>query len=352
MKAAVMEGIREPLVVRDVPDPRPPDNGVVVRVEANGICRSDWHLWTGDWTWLGLTVALPHVLGHEFCGVIDEVGRDVGRWKKGDRVLVPFSMGDGTCEWCRGGHQNVCDTIMTPGFATWGGYARRAAVPFAEVNLVELPARVGFVEAASMGCRYMTSFHGIVDQARVGAGEWVAVHGCGGVGLSAVQIATALGANVIAVDVSDEKLAFAKELGAVATVNASDGQAPAAIVELTKGGAHVSVDALGIAATCRSSIMSLRKRGRHLQIGLTSAAEKGEIPIPIDLLVLKEASIIGSLGMQAPRFGAMLHMVETGKLAPGKLVHRTITLEDAGAVLASMDRFATVGVTVIDRYDA
>jgi D-arabinose 1-dehydrogenase-like Zn-dependent alcohol dehydrogenase len=345
-----MEAIRQPLVVRDVPDPTPPPHGVVVRVEANGICRSDWHLWSGDWSWFGIAVALPHVLGHEFCGVIEAVGPEVTRWKKGDRVLVPFSQGEGTCEWCRSGHHNVCDTILAPGVVSWGGYGRLAAVSYADVNLVPLPERIGFVEAASMGCRYMTSFHGVVDQAKVAAGEWVAVHGCGGVGLSAVQIATALGASVIAVDVADEKLAFAKELGAVATVNATATDPVGAIVDITKGGAHVSVDALGIATTCRNSINSLRKRGRHLQIGLTSSAEKGEIPIPIDLLVLKEASIVGSLGMQAPRFTAMLQMVESGKLAPGKLVQRTIPLEEAGTVLASMDRFATVGVTVIDRF--
>jgi alcohol dehydrogenase len=350
MKAAVMEGIREPLVVRDVPDPTLPANGVVLRVEANGICRSDWHLWTGDWSWFGLQVVVPHVLGHEFCGVVEEVGRDVTRWAKGDRVLVPFSMGDGTCEWCRTGHHNICDALLTPGVVSWGGYARRAAVPFADVNLVALPPAVGFVDAASMGCRYMTSFHGVVDQARVEAGEWVAVHGCGGVGLSAVQIATALGANVVAVDVAEEKLAVAKELGAVATVNAAGTDAAAAVVEVTKGGAHVSIDALGIGATCRNSINSLRKRGRHLQIGLTSAEDKGEVALPIDVIVLKEVTIIGSLGMQAPRFGAMLRMVESGKLAPGKLVHKRIPLEEAGDVLASMDRFATVGVTVIDRY--
>jgi len=263
---------------------------------------------------------------------------------------VPFSMGDGTCEWCRSGHHNICDALLTPGVVSWGGYARRAAVPFADVNLVALPAAVGFVEAASMGCRYMTSFHGVVDQARVEAGEWVAVHGCGGVGLSAVQIATALGANVVAVDVAEEKLAVAKELGAVATVNAAATDAAAAVVDVTKGGAHVSIDALGIRTTCRNSIHSLRKRGRHLQIGLTSSEDKGEVALPIDVIVLKEVTIIGSLGMQAPRFGAMLRMVESGKLAPGKLVHRKIPLEDAGDVLASMDRFATVGVTVIDRY--
>src|SRR5581483_4364598 len=208
MKAAVMEGVREPLVVRDVPDPEPPSHGVVLRVEANGICRSDWHLWMGDWSWFGLRVPLPHVLGHEFCGVVEEVGRDVVRWRAGERVLVPFSAGEGTCEWCRSGYQNLCDTLLTPGVVSWGGYARRAAVPFADVNLVRLPESVDFVEGASMGCRYMTAFHAIVDQAGVRAGEWVAVHGCGGVGLSAIQIATALGANVVAVDVSDEKLAF------------------------------------------------------------------------------------------------------------------------------------------------
>jgi alcohol dehydrogenase len=350
MRAAVMEAIRQPLVVREVPDPTPPPNGVVVRVEANGICRTDWHLWQGDWSWLGLGLSFPHVLGHEFCGVVDEVGPEVTRWKKGDRVLVPFSMGDGTCEWCRSGHHNVCDSILTPGVVSWGGYGRRAPVPYADVNLVPLPESIDFVQAASMGCRYMTSFHGVVDQAQVRAGEWVAVHGCGGVGLSAIQIATALGANAIAVDVSDQKLAFAKELGAVATVNAGKGDPAAAILELTQGGAHVSIDALGIATTCRNSINSLRKRGRHLQIGLTTQAEKGEISVPIDLIVMKEATIVGSLGMQSPRFGAMLKMVENGKLAPGKLVHKTIPLEEAGRVLASMDTFATVGVNVIDRY--
>jgi D-arabinose 1-dehydrogenase-like Zn-dependent alcohol dehydrogenase len=178
----------------------------------------------------------------------------------------------------------------------------------------------------------------------------MAVHGCGGVGLSAVQIGAALGANVIAVDVSKDKLEMAKAQGAVATIDASADDPAMAIFGLTGGGAHVSIDALGIAATCRNSINCLRKRGRHLQIGLTSAAEQGEIPVPIDLIVLKEVSIIGSLGMQAPRYTPMLQMVEAGRLNPGALVQRRIGLEDASSVIESMDEYGTVGVTVIDRY--
>lgn len=350
MRAAVMEGLRKPLVVREMPDPPLPPNGAMVRVEANGICRTDWHLWTGDWSWVGIALPMPHVLGHEFCGVVEEVGPQVQRVKKGDRVLVPFSSGEGTCEWCRSGHHNICDTLLTPGVAYWGGYGRYSAVPFADVNLVTIPESVGFVEAASMGCRYMTAFHGIVDQAEVRPGEWVAVHGCGGVGLSSVQIATALGASVIAVDVDERKLAIAREQGAVAAINAAKEDPASAIAQLTGGGAHVSIDALGIATTCRNSIMSLRKRGRHLQIGLTSAAEKGEIAIPIDIMVLKEIAFICTLGMQAPRYPAMLRMVETGQLKPGKLVHERIPLEKVAGVLDAMETFGNVGVTVIDKY--
>jgi D-arabinose 1-dehydrogenase-like Zn-dependent alcohol dehydrogenase len=345
-----MEGVRKPIVVKDVPQPPLPPNGAMVRVEANGICRTDWHLWTGDWSWLGIALPMPHVLGHEFCGVVEEVGPEVRQVQKGDRVLVPFSSGEGTCEFCRTGHHNVCDTPLVPGVAYWGGYGRYSGVPYADVNLVEIPESVGFVEAASMGCRYMTAFHAVVDQAQVRPGEWVAVHGCGGVGLSATQIASALGANVIAVDVDDRKLGIAREQGAVATVNAAKDDPATAILQLTSGGAQVSIDALGIAATCRNSIMSLRKRGRHLQIGLTSAAEKGEIAIPIDIMVLKEVQFICSLGMPAPRYPDMLRMVESGRLAPGKLVHDRISLDKVGSVLEAMEGFGTLGVVVIDRY--
>jgi D-arabinose 1-dehydrogenase-like Zn-dependent alcohol dehydrogenase len=299
---------------------------------------------------MGVVLPLPHVVGHEFCGVIEEVGPEVTRWKKGDRVIVPFSQGEGTCESCRTGHQNVCDTPLVPGVAYWGGFGRLVGVPYADVNLVALPESIPFVDAASMGCRYMTAFHAVVDQGQARPGDWVAVHGCGGVGLSAVQIAAAMGAQVIAVDVDDRKLEAAKAEGAVATVNAAKDNPVGAIMGLTGGGAHVSLDALGIAATCRNSVMCVRKRGRHVQVGLTSAAEKGEISLPIDIMVMKEVQVIGSLGMQAPRFPHMLQMVQQKRLHPGRLVHATIGLEQVSGVVESMDKYATLGVTVINQY--
>ncbi|MGH6934169.1 MAG: zinc-dependent alcohol dehydrogenase family protein [Dongiaceae bacterium] len=350
MRAAVMEGVRKPLVVRELPDPRIKPHGALIRVEANGVCRSDWHGWVGDWDWLGLRFEFPHVLGHEFCGVVEEAGREVRNFTKGDRVIVPFSQGEGTCRMCRTGHSNVCDHAVNPGFSYWGGFGRYSAIPNADVNLVRMPESLSFVDGAGLGCRFMTSFHALTTQAKVNAGDWVAVHGCGGIGLSAVQIATALGANVIAVDIDDKKLEVARKQGAVATVSARGNDPAGVIKEMTKGGADLSVDALGIAATCRNSINSLRKRGRHLQVGMTSGAERGEIPVPIDVIANEELELIGSQGMPAQEYGAMLAMVETGKLKPGTLVSRTLTLEEAGDVLASMENFATIGIPVINRY--
>ena len=350
MRAAVITELARPLEVREMPDPACPRNGVVVRVEANGICRTDWHLWKGDWTWMGVRLELPWIVGHEFCGVIEEVGPEVSRWHVGDRVLVPFSQGEGTCEWCRAGQHNLCNTPLVPGVAYGGGFGRLVGVPYADVNLVPLPEAIPFVDAASLGCRYMTAFHAVVDQGRVRPGETVAVHGCGGVGLSAVQVAAAMGAEVIAVDVDDAKLTAARNEGARHTINAAAEDPVRAIMALTGGGAHVSIDALGIAATCRNSVGCLRKRGRHVQVGLTSEAERGEIALPIDIMVMKEIEVRGSFGLQAPRFPALLGMVATGRLHPGRLVHRTIGLEDVSAVLASMDSYGTLGVTVIAQY--
>lgn len=346
MKAAVLEAFRAPLVVREVPDPAPAPDGAVIRVEANGICRSDWHAWAGHWP---DAFPLPHVLGHEMCGVVEATGPDVVRYRPGDRVVVPFSGGDGTCAWCRRDAANLCEHPVVPGFRSWGGFARYVAIDHADVNLVALPPTVSFVAGAGMGCRFMTAFHGLTERARLRAGEWVVVYGCGGVGLSAVKIAAALGASVIGVDIGADKLALAEALGAVAVIDAGKVDDPAAAVrEITGGGAQVAVDALGIAATCRTAIQSLDKRGRHLQIGMTDGG--GDLPVPVDLIIEREITLVGSKGMPPAHYDAMLRLVAAGRLDPGRLVSRTVTLEEAGEVLAAMDRYATLGFTVIDRY--
>jgi D-arabinose 1-dehydrogenase-like Zn-dependent alcohol dehydrogenase len=231
-----------------------------------------------------------------------------------------------------------------------GGYARYAVLSHADFNCAPLPDKIDFVEASSMGCRYVTAFHGILDQGQVRADETVVVYGCGGVGLSAIQIATALGARVIAVDLDDRKLELAKQAGAAEVINGKKTDPVKAVMDLTRGGADVSVDALGIAATCRNAVLSLRKRGRHVQIGLTTQGEKGEVALPIDQIVFKEIQFTGSLAIQSFRYPALLSMIERGRLAPRKLVTETIPLEKAFGVLDQMSKFENVGISVIDQF--
>ena len=351
MKAAVVEQVGEPLVIHsDWPDPQCEATDVVLRVEANGMCLTDYHVWQGGWPWVGIQPSAPFVLGHEYCGVIEEVGAAVHGFERGDRVVAPVNHSCGVCEQCRDGHQSACLDVHFPMFHYSGGHGQYAKVSRADVNLVRLPESISFVDAASMGCRFATSWHGLVDQARVTAGEWVAVFGCGGVGLAAVHIARALGANVIAVSRTQSKLDLAKELGAIATVKADEDGLVDRVTELTGGGAHVTVDALGDEQTAIPALFSLRSRGRHLRLGTSSKEQGGHIQVPVDLIVFKELEIIGSLGMPAARYPSMLRMVESGQIQPGKLVRGTIRLEEVGDVLAGMTTSSSPGMHVITQW--
>lgn len=343
MLACYFDAFRAPPRLETLPDPAPPADGVVVRVLATGVCRSDWHGWMGH----DPDIRLPHVPGHELAGVVEAVGPEVRRWRRGDRVTVPFVCGCGGCHECRTGNHQVCEDQFQPGFTHWGSFARFVAIHRADVNLVALPDPLDFTTAASLGCRYATSFRAVVDQGRAGPGEWVAVHGCGGVGLAAVQIAAALGARVVAVDIAEDKLALARSLGAAAVL---DGRAvpdvAAAVADLTGGGAHLSLDALGHPKTCFDSVSCLRRRGRHVQVGLLLDAHAAP-PIPMARVIARELELRGSHGMAAHRYEAMLAMIAAGTLAPQELVGRTIPLAEAPGALTSMDRFQGTGVTVI-----
>lgn len=346
MRAAVYDNFREPLSIRNVPDPTPEKDGVVIRVKATGLCLSDWHGWMGH----DPDITPPHVPGHELAGVIEAVGSDVVKWKVGDRVTLPFVCGCGACPQCISGNHQVCDKQFQPGFTHWGSFAEYVAVHYADVNLVRLPDELDFDTAASLGCRFVTSFRAVIAQGKVSAGQWVAVHGCGGVGLSAIMIANALGASVVAIDISDEKLGLARSLGAVATINTTKNpNVIGNVTDITKGGADVSIDALGNPTTCFNSIANLRKRGKHIQVGLM-AGEHRHTALPMDKVIANELEILGSHGIQAYQYPNILEMIRTGKLHPEKLIGKTIGLEDSLDALVNMDSFPGAGVTIINRF--
>jgi len=353
MRAAVYKEQAEPLEIETVDRPECGPDEAIVRTEASGICRSDWHVWQGDWSWLGVVPMEGQIFGHEPAGEVIEVGEEVENVNEGEKVTVPFNMSDGTCPHCRAGHSNICDNLVPLGFMpnAQGAWAEEFKVINADQNAVPLPDGVEPMDVAGLGCRFATSFHGINHRADVQPGDWVAVHGCGGIGLSAVQIADAAGANVIAVDLDDEKLDFAEDLGAVDSVNAAEADNVSGEVQMiANGGCDVSVDALGIETTCRNSIDSLAKRGKHLQLGLTTQEEEGEIPIPIDVMVNTEQEFIGSIGMQPNRFDEIFRMMETGKLDPSRIIGDTVSLDEVPETLASMSDFDTTGFPVINEF--
>lgn len=350
MRAVVIEEIRAHPEVREVPAPDAPDGGVVVSVEATGLCRSDWHAWAGH-----EDIAWPHVPGHELAGIIQAVGAGVERWRPGDRVTAPFVCGCGRCRWCRQGEPQVCPHQEQPGFTHWGSFAEQVVLHAADANLVAIPDGVSSQAAASLGCRFATAYRGLVGRARISRGETLAVIGAGGVGLSAVMIGRALGAEVIAVDRSQSALDLARGLGAAHTILAPQGPGtpgqdegvPARVSELTDGGADVAVDAVGSEQTCADSIHSLRRQGRHVQIGLLPAVS-GHPRVPMDRVIAWELDVLGSHGMAAGAYPEMLAMIADGRLDPERLIARTIGLDQAAAALPLMDRAPQAGMTMID----
>ncbi|KIU03034.1 alcohol dehydrogenase catalytic domain-containing protein [Frigoribacterium sp. MEB024] len=324
----------------DLAVPVPPAHGVVVRVAATGVCRSDWHAWKGH----DDSVRLPHVPGHEFAGVVTAVGADVTRVVVGTRVTAPFVFACGTCDECRAGATQVCSRQQQPGFTLPGSYAESLVVPHADVNVIALPDEVGFVEAAALGCRFGTAYHALHARARVRAGEWVAVFGCGGVGLSAVAVAVAAGARVVASDISPAALERAADLGA--EVVPMDDLAVERVRALTGGGADVALDAFGSRVTSAASVASLRPRGRHVQVGLLLDDEAAPV-IAMGRVIADELELLGSHGISVGEYAAMLDDVVAGRLRPQESIGRTIAFDDLPDALAAMDRPAvTAGMTV------
>ncbi len=219
-----------------------------------------------------------------------------------------------------------------------GAFAEYVEIRHADVNLVALPESVDFATAAGLGCRFATSFRAVVSQGRVTAGDWVVVHGCGGVGLSAVMIAASMGAIVVGVDIRRERLEMARLCGAAVLLDPASVDVVAAVRDLTNGGAHVSIDALGSRQTCWNSVKCLRKRGRHVQVGLMAGSE-ADPPIPMGAVIANELEILGSHGLQAFEYGRMLRLITAGVLDPGKMISGRVSLEQAAEMLPKLNEF-------------
>jgi len=339
MNAIYFTQFKGPLEIKDIPVPTATNDGVVIKVEATGLCRSDWHAWMGH----DSDIVLPHVPGHEFAGVISEIGKAVTKFKVGDRVTVPFVCGCGKCQYCLRGDAQVCPTQTQPGFTGFGSFAEYVAIDNADFNLIHIPTEVSFATAAALGCRFATSYRGLIKRAKVKSGEIVAIFGCGGVGLSAIMIAKAQGANVYAIDINDDALSIAASLGAQ-TINSKNTD-PIAFLQ-NFGGAHVAVDALGSEVTSGASVLSLARGGRHLQLGLL-LTPSGLTAMPMARVIAWELDLLGSHGMAAVDYPEMLALVASGVLNPSLLVKRKVNLEVGAQALADLNNQQQGGITII-----
>jgi D-arabinose 1-dehydrogenase-like Zn-dependent alcohol dehydrogenase len=346
MTAAVAYDYGQSLRLEQLPVPLPSGADAVLRVHACGICRSDWHLWNGDWTWR-TEVRFPHVFGHELAGEVVALGPEARGTRIGARVTVPFHLSCGECEWCSRGHAGLCDRYTAVGFQINGGFAEYVRIPNAHLNLIELPDEVEWDAAASLGCRFMSAFHALHDRAGLSAGDCLVVFGAGGLGLATVQIGVALGARVIAVDPNLDALDRAAREGAL-TLTFAEGDLAARILDLAgSSGPRVTVDAVGTTSATRAALDVLAKGGTHVQLGLTGRDEQGEMRLPIDRVVKREQRIVGSLGCPRASYEPLLALVASGALDPARSVAGVVKLAGVTQALHAMTSYATSGVTVV-----
>lgn len=343
MRAVVFEEFKGPLSVTLVPDPAPVPGGVVLAVRSTGICRSDWHGWQGH----DPDIRVPHVPGHEIAGEVVAVGAGVSSLRAGDRVTVPFVSGCGGCAPCRRGDPQVCDTQFQPGFTHWGSFAEYVSLHYADLNVVKLPEALSYERAASLGCRFTTAFRALVQLAELAPDETVVVFGCGGVGLSAILIARALGARSIAVDVDPEKLELARAAGADLAIDARAGDVARRVVDATRGGADVSLDALGSTGTLRQSLEALRKRGRHVQVGLM-VGERSDPAVPIGRVIANELVLFGSHGIAARAYPDVFEMIERKQIPLERIIGPRLGLSDVPIELPRVGEFKNLGLALVD----
>lgn len=353
MRAAVLYESRQPMVIETVELDDPQPGELLVKIAASGVCRSDLHVLNGEWR-----SPMPIVLGHEASGTVVEVGPNVTRAKVGDPIVLSFAPSCGYCAYCVSGRGHLCATMraekpgMLPGgssrlrkngqvihhFARTASFAEYAVIH--ESAAVPISSSVSLELAALVGCSVTTGVGAVLNTARVPAGATVAVIGCGGVGLNVIQGARLVNAGrIIAVDVAEDKLTFARRFGATDVVNAREQDPVRAIRQLTEGGAEYAFEALGTAGTIRIAVDALRPGGTAVVVGMAPHGE--EAAIDAYMLTWGEKTLKGCFyGSARARIDMpmLIGLAEAGKLELGGLVTRRAPLEQINEAYAALER--------------
>lgn len=349
MKAAILYDSSQPLAIHEVELSPPQQGEVLVRLVASGICHSDVNIVRGE-----ASAPLPIVLGHEAAGIVEEVGKGVTGLRVGDPVAVSLVRSCGHCFYCVRGNPNDCagdhalfsetrihslqGTPITQGINV-AGFAEYVVVD--QSQAVKLPQTMPLVSAAALGCAVITGIGAVTNTARVEAGSTVVVLGLGGVGINAIQAAALVGArNVIAVDLLDNKLAFARQFGATHTVNARNENVVDVVRGLTNGrGADYVFVTVGSPRAVADSLTLVRKRGAIVLIGLIG--DEGTVPLPVSKAVLNEFQIMGSF-MGSSRISEdipkIVDLYQQGRLKLDELVTATYPIEQINEAILSMER--------------
>ena len=351
MNAALYRSFHGPIRVERVAVPAISlQDGVLIQVQVTGICRSDWHGWKGHDGDIK-THGLPFCPGHEFSGIV--VQSTSPKFKRGNRVVVPFILSCGSCPSCCIGKSTICEDQRQPGFTQWGSFAEYVSIPRASRNVKLIPDNVTFLQAAALGCRFTTAYRAVVHQGRLKRDHSTAIFGCGGLGLSCIVFAALVGAYpIVAIDVSDAALMKARELGATHTVlSTSNEDTREQVWTITdRQGAHVTFDAAGFSATCENAVYCTRRGGRMVQVGLPIGGISPQVPM--GLVVSRELELIGSHGFTSDDLTTLMNMIAAGRLDPLQLVERSVPLDEGAQILMDMDCQSPLGVTMITSFSA
>ena len=338
MKAAIFHGAHQPLTVEEAPTPSPGPDEVLIRVAGCGVCHTDLHyIDHGTPTFK----EPPLILGHEISGRVEAVGKRVADKRPGDRVLAVAVTTCGVCTACREGRENICAHSCMLGNTVDGGFAEYVVVPAKDT--FHLPGEIPLVEGSIIADAITTPYHAVVNRGEVRPGDAVVVFGCGGVGLNVVQMATALGGRVVAVDVSDAKLEWARRLGAEATVNpTSVDRLDKELRKLTGGGARVAFEVVGKAATQEQALNALATGGRLVLVGYSPET----MSLNAGRVMFRELEVVGSLGCRPVDYPRAIEMVRRGQINLADLVTHRFPLEEIGQALDTLRSGDAIRVVV------